>query len=238
VYSVTPNGSETVVYAFCSRQDCTDGGYPEAGLIADKNGNFIGTASSGGDVNFNGTVFKLTPDGTETVLYTFCARKRCADGGTPVAGVIGDKEGNLYGTTELGGTHCDGGGAGGCGTVFKLSPDGTETVLHSFNGPDGESPFGNLIADSDGNLYGTTLYSTERHGMGHCNVGCGTVFRIAPDGGETLLHDFIGGSDGGGPLAGLLPDSAGNLYGTTYEGGGADCNAFYQNGCSTLFKIN
>jgi uncharacterized repeat protein (TIGR03803 family) len=151
VFEVMPDGTETVLYRFCAQQNCTDGGYPAAGLIADKAGNLIGTTSSGGDVNGDGTVFKLAPNGTETVLYTFCARKKCADGGTPVAALIEDKKGNLYGTTELGGAYCEGDGGLGCGTVFRLAPDGTETVLHSFTGRhDGSSPVGSLIADQIG----------------------------------------------------------------------------------------
>ena len=182
-------------------------------------------------MNGDGTVFKLTPAGTETVLYTFCGRKKCADGGTPVAALIEDKTSNLYGTTEFGGVYCEGDGGLGCGTVFRLAPNGTETVLHSFDGNQ-ESPVGSLIADKNGNLYSTTFY-----GKSNCNIGCGTVFSLTLGGTETVLHNFIGGSDGGGPLAGLISDSAGNVYGTTYEGGGTGCGALYQSGCGTIFAV-
>lgn len=243
VFEVSPDGTETVLYAFCARQNCTDGAYPDASLIADKAGNLIGTTLLGGSGKpacFGGagcgTVFRLTPDGTETVLYGFCSRRKCADGSTPQASLIRDKKGNLYGTTTTGGAYCEGDGGGGCGTVFELASDGTETVLHSFTGRrDGDTPAGSLIMDKGGNLYSTTFYGNSR--TAQCQIGCGTVFRLAPDGTLTVLHNFVGGSDGGGPLAGLISDSAGNLYGTTYEGGGADCSAVYQNGCGTVFEL-
>lgn len=240
VFEVTPGGTETVLHAFCAQQNCTDGGNPQSGLIADKAGNLIGTTSLGGSGRPDcfggfgcGTIFKLASDGTETTLYSFCAKNKCADGSTPQASLIADGKGNLYGTTSSGGAHCEGDGGGGCGTVFKLAPDGTETVLHSFTGRhDGDTPAGSLIADKNGNLYGTTFYGSAK-----CYIGCGTVFTLAPGGTLTVLHNFIGGSDGGGPLAGLISDGAGNLYGTTTEGGGANCNAIYQNGCGTIFKL-
>ncbi len=244
VFEVAPDGTETVLHAFCAQKNCTDGATPDDGLIADKAGNFFGTTSLGGvgDGCFGklacGSVFKLAPDGTLTSLYTFCRqRKKCTDGEVPEAGLIEDRKGNLYGTTSDGGAYCERGDEGdGCGTVFKLAPDGTETVLHSFTGlRDGSSPLGSLIADRNGDLYGTTFYGTSRNAQ--CQIGCGTVFRLAPDGKETVLHNFIGGSDGGGPLGGLISDSAGNLYGTTFEGGGANCSAFYLNGCGTIFRL-
>lgn len=240
VFKVAPGGTETVLHAFCAQQNCTDGANPEAGLIADKAGDLIGTTSLGGGGRADcfggvgcGTIFKLTSDGTETTLYSFCAKNKCADGSTPQASLIADGKGNLYGTTSSGGAHCEGDGAGGCGTVFRLASDGSETVLHSFSGHrDGDAPVGGLIADKNGNLYGTTFYGSAK-----CYIGCGTVFTIAPGGTLTVLHEFVGGSDGGGPLAGLISDDAGNLYGTTFEGGGANCNAIYQNGCGTIFKL-
>ncbi len=219
VFKVAPDGTETVLYSFCSKGNCTDntqndGTQPEAGLIADSAGNLYGTTPYGGKGCYGlgcGTVFKLRPPAlgkkkwTETVLHTFTGG---SDGAGPFAGVIVDSSGNLYGTTWRGGTNDD-------GTVFKVAPDGTETVLYSFcsqaNCTDGGVPFAGLHADSSGNLYGTT-YS------GGTNDD-GTVFRLAPDGTETVLHSFAGGSDGAGPHAGLIGDSSGNLYGTTVNGG-------------------
>ena len=193
------------------------------GLISDAAGNLYGTALYEGDATMggNGVVFKLSHDATgrwsETVLHTFQGK----DGANPAAGLIFDKARNLYGTTQNGGTY-------GNGTVFKLTPepDGTwsETVLHSFQGKDGANPIGDLVLDRAGNLYGTTL-----GGGGHVS---GLVFKLAPDtnGGwiETVLHDFQG-TDGANPGAGLIFDQAGNLYGTTQNGG------TYGNG--TVFKL-
>jgi uncharacterized repeat protein (TIGR03803 family) len=204
---------KTVLFSF----NYSDGAFPFAGLLADSKGNLYGTTRNGG-VSGYGTVFELTPPATaggawtETVLHFFTGG---SDGGTPVAGLIAGSKGNLYGTTVNGGAS-DG------GTVFELTPPAiaggawTETVLHSF-GPnipsDGFLPYAGLLADSKGNLYGTTLYGgTSGAGYG---IG-GTVFEVAAAGGETVLHSFSGlPGDGANPYAGLLADSKGNLYGTT-----------------------
>ena len=190
-----------------------------AGLIFDAAGNLYGTTEGGG-ASGGGTVFKLAPnqDGswTESVLHSFNG----SDGSGPFAGLIFDAAGNLYGTTYYG-------GAFRYGNVFKLAPnqDGswTESVLHSFNGSDGSGPEAGLIFDAAGNLYGTTV--------GGGASGYGTVFKLAPnqDGNwtESVLHSF-NGSDGANPLASLIFDAAGNLYGTTY--GGAS-------GYGTVFKL-
>jgi uncharacterized repeat protein (TIGR03803 family) len=197
IFEVTPQGQEKVLYAFAGRGD---GSLPQGGLIRDKKGNLYGTATTSG-TGYGGVVFKITPSGREKVLYAFTNEN---DGGSPQTGVIRDKEGNLYGTTELFGRYY-------CGTIFKLAPDGTETTLYTFTGGnDGFFPNG-LIQDKAGNLYGTTL-----DGGAH---GSGTVFRLASDGTFTVLHAFSGGDDGTQPGAGLIEDEAGNLYGTTDEGG-------------------
>jgi uncharacterized repeat protein (TIGR03803 family) len=196
VFALTPSGTETVLHSFTGGDD---GGYPAAGLIADASGNLYGTTGFGGDAGY-GTVFRVTQSGTETVLHSFTN----ADGAYPLAGLIADAAGNLYGTTE-------GGGANGYGTVFKLTPSGTETVLHSFTNADGAFPLAGLIADADANLYGTTNNGGAS--------GYGTVFKVTPSGIETVLHSFTGGADGGYPFATLIADVAGNLYGTTSNGG-------------------
>ncbi len=208
---------ETVLHSFTFG----DGADPEAGVIADSNGNVYGTTFAGG-ASDAGVVFKLSPGGTYTVLHSF---SRGSDGRFPLAGLVADSSGNLYGTTdEGGGSGC---GGVGCGVVFKLSPGGTETVLHSFSGgSDGSVPNGGLIADSSGNLYGTT----EEGGTGCLGNGCGTVFKLSPDGTETALYTFTGGSDGANPLAGLIADSSGNLYGTTAFGGAS--------GNGVVFKLS
>ncbi|MGQ0446475.1 MAG: choice-of-anchor tandem repeat GloVer-containing protein [Beijerinckiaceae bacterium] len=217
---------ETVLYSF---QRGSDGAFPEAGLIADSSGNLYGTTSEGGDGTDFGTVFKLSPGGTETVLHAF----KDSDGANPRAGLIADGSGNLYGTTlQGGGSGCSG---LGCGAVFKLTRDGTVTVLHRFEGSvDGSSPSG-LVADSSGNLYGTT----EKGGGSGCGtiviLGCGTVFKVSPNGTKTVLYAFKGGSDGAVPSSGLIIDSSGNLYGATSEGGGSGC--FFGRGCGVVFKV-
>jgi uncharacterized repeat protein (TIGR03803 family) len=186
--------TETVLYAFTGG---SDGGGPYAGLIADRAGNLYGTTIGGG-ASHNGVVFKLSPSGAETVLYSFTGGS--GDGAGPSAGLIADRAGNLYGTTLFG-------GASNFGTVFKLSPSGTETVQHSFTGSDGVFPRAGLIADRAGNLYGTADGFTSN---------AGTVFKLSPSGTETVLHSFAG-SDGAIPQAGLIADRAGNLYGATFN---------------------
>ncbi len=205
VFKVDPTGKETVLYSF---QGGTDGEDPYAGLIMDNAGNLYGTTWYGGTAG-TGTVFKLDPTGKETVLYSF---QGGADGEDPYASLIMDNAGNLYGTTYSGGTCGD-------GIVFKVDPTGKETVLYNFQGgADGANSRGGLVMDSTGNLYGTTLYGGT---SSNCSVslGCGTVFKLDPTGKKTVLYSFQGGTDGSLPYAGLIMDSAGNLYGTTGGGG-------------------
>jgi uncharacterized repeat protein (TIGR03803 family) len=214
VFKVTPKGDESVLYSF---KGGNDGANPFAALIADAAGNLYGTTFFGG-ANSNGTVFKVTPKGDETVLYSFAGPN---DGQNPLSGLIADATGNLYGTTDRGGT-------GTYGTVFKLTPSGDLTVLHSFTGgKDGAFPgLGSLIADVAGNLYGMTVEGGDG-GTPACfaggAIGCGTVFKVTPSG-TTVLHSFTGGSDGGFPhgslIAALITGAAGKLYGTTINGGG------------------
>lgn len=193
VFKIDPTGHETILYSFLGG---SDGGYPWAGLIRDAKGNLYGTTL------FLGTVFKVDPTGTETILYTFTGSP---DGAEPQSGLIRDSAGNLYGTTEAGGTA-------GFGTVFKVTPQGQETVLYSFTGgaDGGGLRDGALVRDSAGNLYGTT--------WGGGSSGFGVVFKLDTGGTETVLHSFSG-SDGKVPYGTLVRDKAGNLYGTTYEGG-------------------
>ena len=152
---------------------------------------------------------------TEIVLHSFDGQG--GDGSRPfLVTLVLDKSGHLFGTTSLGGTHYLGRG----GTVFEVTPSGTETVLHSFDtSGDGCYPFATLILDSDGNLYGTTQ---QGGAYGNCYPsfkGCGTVFELTPSGNEIVLWSFGNGEDGKLPYCGLVFDTAGNLYGTTYEGG-------------------
>ena len=146
-----------------------------------------------------------------------------------------DAEGNLYGTTLEGGVsrHC----SDGCGTVFKVTQGGTETVLHSFGGStDGISPTANLVMDGHGNLYGTTRSGGDTNcGNGG---GCGTVFEVTPDAMEIIIYRFTGGTDGAIPYGGLVLDGQGSLYGTTVAGGMGPCDD-YENlpGCGVVFKV-
>ena len=214
---------ETVLYRFLGG---SDGSYPYASLIADKEGALYGTTPGGG------TAFRLTPPTkgqaawTETVLYSF---KGGSDGQGPQSGLTADNWGALYGTAG--------------DTVFKLTPPSkghwTETVLHSFTGSDGSNPSARLIADKEGALYGTTIEGGSSCQQNVCcqqTFGCGTVFKLTPpDKGqtawtETVLHSFLGGSDGKNPRAGLIFDKEGALYGTTQGGGTADSG--------TVFKLN
>jgi uncharacterized repeat protein (TIGR03803 family) len=197
VFKMTHGGTVSILYSFPGFKN--DGESPGAALIRDRKGNLYGTTIAGG-ASGNGTVFKLTPDGKEKVLYSFGTG---SDGAEPFAGVVRDKAGNLYGTTFAG-------GAGGDGTVYRIATDGTETVLHAFGGSDGSAPFAGLIIDGAGNLCGTTV-------RGGANND-GTVFRIAPDGTFQTLYSFAG-SDGAAPYGGLIEQKPGVYYGTTGEGG-------------------
>ncbi|HEY0745288.1 MAG TPA: choice-of-anchor tandem repeat GloVer-containing protein [Steroidobacteraceae bacterium] len=211
VFELTPSGTETVLHAF-PKVGSSDGKIPYAGLIQGSDGNFYGTTYFGGSSAF-GTVFKVTPSGTETVLYSFAGG---SDGEHPYAGVIQGSDGNFYGTTYQG-------GASGLGTVFKVTPSGTETVLYSFAGglSDGANPEAGVIQGSDGNFYGATY-------LGGAS-GFGTVFELTPSGTETVLHAFAGGSsDGGNPSANLIQSSDGNLYGSTYAGGTSGYGTFFK----------
>jgi uncharacterized repeat protein (TIGR03803 family) len=227
VFKVDTTGTETVLYSFAGG---TDGAGP-TGVIRDANGALYGTTSYGGidacssDAAGCGTVFKVDSSGTETVLYRFTGG---ADGGFPLAGLVFDAAGNLYGATGTGGTGC---GCCGCGVVFALNPSGRESVLYSFKGlPDGAFPGGGLIWDAEGNLYGTTVRGGKQ--SHYCDTGgCGTVFRLAPTGKETVLYRFIGPAGGTGyfPRGALIRDSAGNLYGTANaDQGGCSCGLVFK----------
>jgi uncharacterized repeat protein (TIGR03803 family) len=201
VFKLDTAGNATVLHSFTGG---ADGSGPHAGLVLDAAGNLYGTTANGGTYSY-GVVFQLDTTGTETVLYTFTGG---ADGANPYAGLLRDASGNLYGTTYYG-------GADNKGVVFKLDPTGKETVLYSFTGAsDGAHPYAGLIQDAAGNLYGTT------YNGGSSNKG--VVFKLGTTGIETVLHSFTGPPDGANPSAGLIRDTAGNLYGATYYGGSSD----------------
>jgi uncharacterized repeat protein (TIGR03803 family) len=184
----------------------SDGSLPFGPLVRDRAGNLYGVAQQGGDLNCTefpklgcGTVFKLGRNGVLTVLHTFAGG---ADGAAPSPGLVFDKAGNLFGTANLGGTSEK-------GTVFKIASDGTYSILHRFTGKDGANPNGSLALDPAGNLYGTTQLG------GGPNLG--TVFDLMPSGRLKLLHAFSGLEDGALPLAGVIRDAAGHLFGTAFK---------------------
>jgi uncharacterized repeat protein (TIGR03803 family) len=238
VFELAPSSggkwTESVLYSF---KGIADGQWPAAGLVFSK-GNLFGTTFAGGGNGTGcmyfgcGVVFELTPSSggqwTEVVIYTFTGGN---DNGQPEYGSLAvDAAGNLYGTTSYAG--CDG-CTGFYRTVFELSPNGvggwTQSVLYTFQ--DGGLPFAGVILDAAGNLYGTTAYALYNYS------NSGTVFELKPSAGawtETILYSFTGGSDGGVPLAGVIFDAAGNLYGTTSEGGTSPgCNL----GCGVVYKL-
>jgi uncharacterized repeat protein (TIGR03803 family) len=223
--------SFSLLHSF-SGMNGADGSAPFDGLIVDSSGNFYGTTFNGGTFGF-GTVYELPAEGGEKVLYNFTGGN---DGANPAGSLILDGAGNLYGTTTSGGPNSCYFNIG-CGVVFRLSPQGTETILYTFTGQgDGGVPLAGLIRDARGNLYGTASQGGQVETL--CGVGCGVVFKLNPAGQETVLHTFTGPPDGANPLAPLVQDSAGNLYGTT-ELGGAGCYGHISvYGCGTVFKLD
>jgi uncharacterized repeat protein (TIGR03803 family) len=250
---------ERVLYSF---QGGTDGAYPAGGVVFDKQGNLYGATQQGGGTNCSpmascGTVYQLVPPAkkgdpwTENVLHVFQGKQH-NDGEFPSGGVIADALGNIYGTSSYGGIgDCVLLGIkGGCGTVFELSPPQTKgdkwtyTILYSFKGgKDGYLPFGDLVFDSAGNLYGATYFGGGKGTT--CNPYyqyCGTVFKLSPPktkGGrwtEKVLHSFAGGTDGANPNGGLILDSKGAVYGATFIGG-YNCPHNSGEGCGTIFKL-
>ncbi len=198
VFQITPAGKEKIIYSFTGG---ADGSIPFAGVIQDAKGNLYGAALEGGTSGV-GTIYSVTLAGKQKVLYTFSGG---ADGALPYCQLVRDSKGNFYGTTL-------GGGSIGGGTVFEVTPAGKEKVLYNFaGGTDGAQPYGGVIRDAKGNLYGTTSIG----GTG----GAGTVFKVSPSGKEKVLYNFTGGADGGTPFDALVQDAKGNLYGTTFSGG-------------------
>jgi uncharacterized repeat protein (TIGR03803 family) len=206
VFRFSPSSGYTVLHEFTG----ADGAYPVAPLWSDSTGNFYGATLMGGKAN-SGTIFKITSAGTETILYSFCSELNCSNGADGQGGVVGDAAGNLYGVAGEGGQF-------GYGTVFKLAPNGKQTVLYAFTGgSDGAFPFGGLFRDSSGNLFGTAW-----HGGKACNGAdnaTGVVFRLYPNGKYSVLHAFTGGADGSQPQGPLGAQMGDTLYGTTFGEG-------------------
>jgi uncharacterized repeat protein (TIGR03803 family) len=216
IFRIDPSGAFRVLYNFAGG---SDGLAPNSALI-NVDGVLYGTTDQGGIVGAgqefgNGTVFKITTSGVESVLYRFAGG---SDGSLPLAGLT-NVNGVLYGTTSFGGGRGCSSAGEGCGTVFKVTTSGTESVIYRFaGGSDGEEPQASLT-NVDGVLYGTTVYGGKDDGK-RCVLGCGTVFKMTPSGTESVLHRFGGRGDGMIPAANLI-DVNGVLYGTTDYGGGA-----------------
>jgi uncharacterized protein (TIGR03437 family) len=232
IFQMTPAGAITPLYNFSG----PDGANPTPGLVVATDGNFYGTTSQGGSTETSkssgwGTIFQLSPSGTLTTLHSFAG----ADGASPTSGLIQASDGNFYGTTQYGGTgSCQVEfEAPGCGTIFKITPQGSYTTLHSFAGQDGALPSDGLIEAADGNFYGTTV---EGGSSGSCKGGCGTIFKFTPAGSLTTLYSF-NLTNGAEPLASLIQATDGNFYGTTDAGGGGCQGGFPPGGCGTIFKI-
>jgi len=229
VFKLDSTNTLSVLYTFTG----PDGTSPTAGLLRDKAGNLWGTTNNGGRKGL-GAAFHIKATGQEIVVHSFGATK--TDGTLAYGGLIADSAGNHYGLTYTGGTGGVSCGVLGCGTVYKVDKTGKETVLYSFTGAtDGGGPYyGNLVRDAAGNLYGTNGFGGS---LSNCSVGCGVVFKVDSTGHESVLYAFTGGADGANPRGGLVRDSAGNLYGTTYDGG-IPGGCIFGYGCGTVFKLD
>ena len=222
VFSITPSGTLTTLHNFHG----PDGRYSQAGLVQGIDGKFYGTTSGGGANDTCeygcGTVFSISASGTLATLHSFGA-----DGYYPQAALVQDTDGTFYGTTPAGGDNYCG---GGCGTVFRITPGGTLTTLHSFEDTDGAYPMAGLVRGIDGKFYGTTLGGGDYCASG----GCGTAFNITSGGELTTLHKFYG-PDGERPAGGIAQGTDGTFYGTTFEGGANSCPA---GNCGTVFNLS
>lgn len=240
VFKLDTSGNETVLVNG-GPPGGSYGAYPEYGVILDKAGNILGlfcASPEGG-----GEIIGLSPTKDKgKILYDFgTCLNDCYVPSLPEGGLLQDKSGNLYGATYFGGVK----GQGlvcemrGCGTIYKFDTDRTFHVLYAFTGgADGAYPYGSLIHDAAGNLYGAALEGGDLScPQGLETNGCGTVFKLAPDGTFTVLYTFTGGADGAGPRGALVMDTAGNLYGAAQVGGNTNCNNADNFGCGTLFKI-
>ncbi len=222
VFKITSTGVLTTLYSFCSQPLCTDGAYASAGLVEGENGDLYG-ATYGGGVYGSGAIYRISPRGAFSPIYSFCALSGCPDGLNPYGGLLLTANGDLYGTTFYGGTGAEGGG-----TVFRITPAGTLTTLHSFCAQsrcaDGGNPRSTLLQTAGGNFYGTAE-------SGGSNLA-GTVFKLTASGDFTTLYSFCsqdGCADGTTPYGGLVQGSDGEFYGTTTSDGA--------NGGGTIFRI-
>ena len=212
VYRMTPEGVVTPIFYLCKPPyskgtQCVDGQLPADTLVLGINGNLYGMTPAGGAYDNGGTVFEITREGLLTTLYNFCAQPNCADGTYPIVALVLGSDGNFYGTTNYG-------GADNLGTIFKMTPAGQLTTLHSFSGSNGSIPAGTLIQATDGYFYGITIEGGAQDD--------GTIFKISSSGTFQTLYNFCTQatcSDGANPSGGLVQATDGNFYGTTSAGG-------------------
>jgi uncharacterized repeat protein (TIGR03803 family) len=232
VFRITAKGQLTRLYTFCSQTNCADGQSPLGSLIQAADGNFYGTTTAGAINCYSnfydggcGTIFKITPTGKLTTLYSFCSTTECADGGSPTAGLVQANDGNFYGTTPFDGNFAQCysfNDTNGCGTLFRITPAGKLTTLYRFctlmNCEDGFQPWAGLVFANDGEFYGTTLSG---------GAGNGTVFKISTRGKLATLHNFQ--YPDGSPAQGtLIQATDGNLYGTTVYGGTFESGTIFE----------
>lgn len=231
IFRLTAAGKVTVLHDF----DGTDGASPDGTLVRNASGNLYGVTQFGGantacttfGADGCGTVFKITPSGDFTSLYSFCSLANCADGATPTGGLVLGADGNLYGTTSYSGANYQECYGNGCGTIFRITTTGTLTTLYSFAGTDGMGPNGPLVQFSNGDLYGAAGGGGEN--------GYGTIFKITTGGTLTTLHNFKG-TDGYGANP-LTLGADGNFYSTTTDGGTTNNSTCGSYGCGTVFKV-
>lgn len=231
VFKMTPQGTLTTLYSFCSQANCTDGYYPGAKLLEGLNGNFYGVTAYGGTTGY-GTIFEVTKSGVLRTLYNFCSQSNCTDGSIPFGSLVQTKDGTFYGTTASGGAY----GNYQYGTVYRLMPNGKLTTIYSFcslkDCADGYYLTSGLLLASNGKLYGTTAWGGPFLSLCNNGTGCGTIFEIAPPGKLTTLYNFCSKpncADGDLPLAALMQASNGEIYGSTPYGG--------ENGGGTVFQL-
>lgn len=231
-FKISPTGSLTVLHSF--NPGTGDGSTPASGLTLGTDGAFWGTTEIYG--NFSaGNIFTITPSGKFTVLYNFCAQTNCTDGGDPIQPPVQGMDGNFYGMTAVkGDVFLCTSGYSGCGVIYRITPAGKYSVIHTFDQANGANPYDQLLLGTDGNFYGTTFYGGTINGKYNGN---GVIFRVTPQGAYTPLYVFCAQNnclDGGQPIAGLVQGTDGNFYGTTTVGGTHLFSNFFG---GTIFKM-
>jgi uncharacterized repeat protein (TIGR03803 family) len=235
IFKLAPNGALTTLYSFCAQSNCPDG-YGPSGLIQGSDGSFYGTTYWGG-ANGSGTVYKITPEGALTTVYSFCSKggSACTDGGLPLGALTEGLNGNLYGTTSYAGNGVACVPFGNCGTVFEITPGGDLTTVYNFcsqtNCEDGSSAAGPLVQGTDRNFYGETSFGGAS--------GDGTLFKLTPEGVLTTLQSFDAPNTGT-VGDGVVQATNGYFYGPTFNGGSANSSLCFGSNstCGTVFRLS